>query len=189
MHATAKNPARIVSTSIKGQFIYILRPPTDLRPLANFESKAASIDSVILSEAYKDKKPQSGTGIAEEQGTNRPVPAPFRAYVFGSSSSVMLRLVGHGIVSEKNSEAGGPRHRLPHFIGERRNSWRRCGPLIPRAVCSLSIETVKFKLSMARFGAGANYCGPRFSSSFKIMVSAISFMDLRICWLCRWIAR
>jgi hypothetical protein len=25
----------------------------------------------------------------------------------------MFRLVGHGIVSEKNSEAGVPRHRLP----------------------------------------------------------------------------
>ncbi len=61
----------------------------------------------------------------------------------------------------------------------------------PRSFC-LSRARVKFKLLIAAIRNVGNfviYCAPRFNSSFRITDSAISFMDLRICWLCRCMVR
>ena len=89
-----------------------------------------------------------GTGIA--QGPERKNPAWRR-------SGLTLRLV-----VERYVAIGWTRPRVrdkqcywrfaapaPHFIGEMEDSWRRRGPLISRAVCSLSILRVKFKLLIA----------------------------------------
>jgi hypothetical protein len=73
--------------------------------------------------------------------------------LFGSSSSVMLRLVGHGIVSEKNSAAevrgaGAPFHRRKEvFVAAMR-------PRNFRRSFNLSIGTVKFKLSIGTIQSG-----------------------------------
>jgi hypothetical protein len=61
---------------------------------------------VIYSEAYKDTKPQSVAGIAENQNKQTRSRA-IQGLLFGSSSSAMFRLVGHGIVSEKSIAAIG----------------------------------------------------------------------------------
>ena len=61
----------------------------------------------------------------------------------------------------------------------------------PRSFC-LSRVRVKFKLLIAAIRNVKNfaiYCALRFKSSFRITDSAISFIDLRICWLCRCMVR
>src|ERR1700676_397283 len=71
--------------------------------------------------------------------------------LFGSSSSVMLRLIGHGVVSEKNN-AGEVCRAAPHFVVEMKRGLRRIDLftfLISSAVCGLSLRLVKFKLLIA----------------------------------------
>jgi hypothetical protein len=63
----------------------------------------------------------------------------------------MLRLVGHGVVSEKNN-AGEVCRAEFHFVVEMKRGLRRIGLftfLISSAVCGLSLRLVKFKLLIA----------------------------------------
>jgi len=79
------------------------------------------------------------------------------------------------------------RRELSPFVVERRRVKRRVHLIdVTRSVC-LCCAGVKFKLLIAAIRSARHlriYCAPRFSSSFKMMDSAISFIDLRICWLC-----
>lgn len=79
-----------------------------------------------------------------------------------------------------------------HFVVETKHRERRRGLFnFPRSF-RLSCMRVKFKLLISAIRQARNfkrYWEPRFNSSFKMTDSAISFMDLRICWLCRCRAR
>ncbi len=66
------------------------------------------------------------------------------------------------------------------------------------AYCELSIRESNSNFESQRFGfrfidvnAACDVCqrAERFKSSFKMTDSAISFIDLRRCWLSRWIVR
>jgi len=63
----------------------------------------------------------------------------------------------------------------------------------PRRVkFKLSIAEIRFERGFTNFYARSRargYTELRFNSSFKITDSEISFMDLRICWLCRCMVR
>src|SRR5690242_2785892 len=109
--------------------------------------------------------------------------------LFGSSSSVMLRLVGHGIVSETNSAARGSRRR--RLLSSAKGGVRGgdATSLFQAQFATFPSGQSNSNFQSAGFRAGAHHIEPRLSSSFRIMVSAISFMDLRLCWLRRWIVR
>ena len=65
----------------------------------------------------------------------------------------------------------------------------------PRRVkFKLSIAEIRFERGFRQLRALSRSCADsytelRFNSSFKITDSEISFMDLRICWLCRCMVR
>lgn len=100
--------------------------------------------------SQKRHKPANGTEIAQDPKTQIR-PSAVQGLLLGSSSSVMLRLVGHGVVSEKNN-AGEVCRAALHFVVEMKRGLRRFGLftlLISNAVCGLSLRLVKFKLLIA----------------------------------------
>lgn len=107
----------------------------------------------------------------------------------------MYLLSGHGVVSEKNVTPKA-KEELPHLAREIREL--RASSLAG-AYCEVSIRESNSNFESQRFGFrlptpntphGLNVQWvDRFRSSFKMMDSAISFIDLRRCWLSRCIVR
>jgi hypothetical protein len=73
--------------------------------------------------SQKRHKPANGTEIAQDPETQIRSSA-VQGLLFGSSSSVMLRLIGHGVVSEKNN-AGEVCRAAFHFVVEMKRGLRR----------------------------------------------------------------
>ena len=97
-------------------------------------------------EANKDTRPLRERKFAGTR-KHKSGQAPFRAWLSARRRALLLRLVGHGIVSEKNGAAQvQPEARgAPRFVVE----GGRCDPLTsPRSLQSCA-RTVKFKLLIA----------------------------------------
>jgi hypothetical protein len=73
--------------------------------------------------SQKRHKPANRTEIAQDPETQIRSSA-VQGLLFGSSSSVMLRLIGHGVVSEKNN-AGEVCRAAFHFVVEMKRGLRR----------------------------------------------------------------
>ena len=128
-------------------------------------------------------------GMRTEKSPRKRRATSAQCVVIGSSSSVMFLLFGHGIVSEKNSTVT----LKVRTAGARASSAKRGlrGTMqnseLPAQFAFVVGAESNSKFQFPRFAA--HHRAPRFISSFKMIDSAISFMDLRICWLWRCSAR